>query len=421
MKQMLHGRLRLLSLMFCALVILTLSGLQPASAKCKKKMNGEFISTFMDMLDPPLRPCQEPLPYGSGMGEDDYAYLGMVEGAPEIWEDGLRTDPNSFSFEWWYYDAHFSDGSSVVVVYYTKSMFTPGAPQMPIVSITIVTPTGEVVAKDYFTAPEEDTFSAAGCDVKIGSSYTTGDLNNYVIHAEIDDVVVHLNMQGLVPSWRPGHGHLFFEDYDTYFAWIPAIPSGVTVGSLTYGGETHNVVGSGYHDHNWGNSRIFDHLKYWWWSRSQVGPYTVITANQRMKNKYGNDSWSPVFVVLDENGALIDANLDAVTMTHTESNFQDHPDPAFEGQIANTVTFRAENENGDWAEIRLDAQMLLASKDLMPNISLGMTDIEIFIAELLGRDPWYTRFGCAAELMFNIGGVEYHGSGFLTLELMDLE
>jgi len=36
------------------------------------------------------------------------------------WEDGLRTDVDSPSFEGWYFDAHFDDGSTAVIVFYTK-------------------------------------------------------------------------------------------------------------------------------------------------------------------------------------------------------------------------------------------------------------------------------------------------------------
>ncbi|HEY6880377.1 MAG TPA: hypothetical protein VI299_20275 [Polyangiales bacterium] len=384
------------------------------------------MSTFLTMLDPPLLPWQKPVPYSKGSEPAAYAALGMTPGAPEIWEDGLRTDPSKFSFEWWYYDAHFADGSSVVVVYYTKPMFMPGAPELPYVQVTIVTADGQAINKQFAAPPSDVGFSTEGCDLYIGPNHSSGDLEDYVLYAKIDDVEVNLDMHGLVPSWRPGSGHVFFgKGYDTRFGWLPAIPSGLTTGTMTYAGQTHAVVGSGYHDHNWGNTRLYDHEKRWWWSRGQVGPYTVIAADQRLKNRYGHDVWMPTFVVLDQNGARIDASLSNVTMKHTESNFQTHPDPNFagspDGKIAKTVTFRAESTNGDWAEFRIDASLLLLSQDLTPAISLGMSDLENYIAQLLHRSPWYTRFAGAAQLTFNIGGVQYQGVGGSTLELMDLE
>ena len=39
-----------------------------------------------------------------------------------LWEDGLRTDPDGDSFEWWYFDASFSDGSTAVIVFLPKEL-----------------------------------------------------------------------------------------------------------------------------------------------------------------------------------------------------------------------------------------------------------------------------------------------------------
>ena len=40
-----------------------------------------------------------------------YQRLGLDPARIEPWEDGLRTDPAARSFEWWYYDCRFDDGS----------------------------------------------------------------------------------------------------------------------------------------------------------------------------------------------------------------------------------------------------------------------------------------------------------------------
>ena len=47
--------------------------------------------------------------------------------APEIWEDGLRIDPQPGNFEWWYFDAHFDDGSTAVLNFpHRKNVVTCG-------------------------------------------------------------------------------------------------------------------------------------------------------------------------------------------------------------------------------------------------------------------------------------------------------
>ncbi|WP_119326236.1 hypothetical protein [Companilactobacillus musae] len=53
--------------------------------------------------------------------KDDYLKLNLTKDV-EPWEDGLRTNIKELNYEWWYFDAHLSDGSDLVVTFYDKSM-----------------------------------------------------------------------------------------------------------------------------------------------------------------------------------------------------------------------------------------------------------------------------------------------------------
>ena len=50
----------------------------------------------------------------------DYERLGLIPGVNQPWEDGLRTAAADGTFEWWYFDAHLDDGSTVTVEFHTK-------------------------------------------------------------------------------------------------------------------------------------------------------------------------------------------------------------------------------------------------------------------------------------------------------------
>jgi hypothetical protein len=54
-----------------------------------------------------------------------------------IWKDGLRTDTASGSFEWWYFDAHLDDGSTLIVVFSTKPLLNRTGPLMPMVQTSV--------------------------------------------------------------------------------------------------------------------------------------------------------------------------------------------------------------------------------------------------------------------------------------------
>ena len=47
-------------------------------------------------------------------------------------------------------------------------------------------------------------------------------------------------------------------------------------GTLTYDGQTVEVEGSGYHDHNWGNAPMNNVLSEWYWGRGEVGDIAVV-------------------------------------------------------------------------------------------------------------------------------------------------
>jgi hypothetical protein len=73
-----------------------------------------------------------------GTDQQEYEQLGIKKGLIEPWEDGFRTDGSKGTYEWWYFDAHLSDASKVVIVFYTKDLIDVGKPLAPYVSITFV-------------------------------------------------------------------------------------------------------------------------------------------------------------------------------------------------------------------------------------------------------------------------------------------
>jgi hypothetical protein len=60
--------------------------------------------------------------------EDDYVRLGLPRGCVAPWEDGMRTSGEAGSYEWWYFDSHLEDGTSLVVTFYTKWILQPKGP-----------------------------------------------------------------------------------------------------------------------------------------------------------------------------------------------------------------------------------------------------------------------------------------------------
>ncbi len=363
-----------------------------------------------------------------GIFPQDYKRLNMSEGPPEVWEDALRTDPDQPSFEWWYFDGIMSDGTTVVVVFYTKSMFAIDGPEKPTVTVSIVPPGAspeEFIYARETVSPEYASYSTIFCDVQIGENYCTGDLAVYEIYARIGDVEVDLTLQSTVPSYRSFTGYVFTGPNEEFtFAWLPAVPNGTLSGTMTYNGSTHHVQGSGYHDHNWGNTDASSIFKSWWWMRASVGPYTIISIVMKMKNKYGGLTL-PGIILLDENGVVADMSSYQIPI-FTQMDLQAHPDPNHDDTIAYTIggVMRSwQWPMNDYVKITyntpMDASALIESANILGKEQ--WPESQIALAKEWGYEPWYTRFLSTATLDFVWKGVSYQGTGPATVEFMDLE
>lgn len=245
------------------------------------------------------------------------AGLGLPDRV-EPWEDGLRTDPRQHGhYEWWYFDARLDDGATVVISFSTKDMTHPNTGPRPLVLVDIDLPDGRRVnragwfdAKDFFA-------SAEACDVRIGDNAFRGDLHDYSVHVEIEDVVVDVSLHSTCEPWRPGAGHITFgEGADKVFAWLPAVPHGTVEVRYSVGGESHAATGNGYHDHNWGNVPLVRVVNNWYWGRGNIGPYTFISSWITAEKAYGYQE-IPVFM-LARDGRVIADDATHVSFTREE-------------------------------------------------------------------------------------------------------
>jgi hypothetical protein len=71
-------------------------------------------------------------------GEDaDYERLNLARDAVAPWEDGAHIDNRRGTYEWWHFDAHLDDGSSLVVVFMNKDLATPSDPLTPTIRLDL--------------------------------------------------------------------------------------------------------------------------------------------------------------------------------------------------------------------------------------------------------------------------------------------
>ena len=252
-----------------------------------------------------------------GTSLEDYQRLGLKKEIITPWEDGLRTNGKFGEYEWWYFDAKLEGGYSLVIVYYSQPVTAATIGYAPCVSFSL-TGNGYEMLEEVSVPIKDCHFSKDGCDVKIGKNYIKGNLTNYTIHFENDHVNCDVSLEGLAESYRHHTGQFFFHE-KKYFAWLPAVPEGKVTTDLTVDGTHLELHGSGYHDHNWGNTAMFWLMHHWYWGRAKVGEYQVISSYITAGEKYGYEHF-PIFVIY-KNGKKIGCDINAITYTQTDKAF----------------------------------------------------------------------------------------------------
>ena len=218
----------------------------------------------------------------------------------QIFEDGLRTCETAGNYEWWYFDSKYPDGSSLVIVFYTKHVTSFAKKFKPYVSLDYVSPCGKDLHTKFVS--ETYSFSKEQCEVRVGECYVKGDLEHYDIYFKNEEAECKLTLDRSVPSWRPDSGHIRFGKKD-FFAWLPSVPEGVIKGTLNIAGETLCLSGTGYHDHNWGNKLMILLMNDWYWGRAKIGDYVVVSSYIYANKKDGYKA-TPIFMLAKDGKIL---------------------------------------------------------------------------------------------------------------------
>jgi hypothetical protein len=337
------------------------------------------------------------------------ARLGIHPTEVAVWEDGFRSaDELERSFEWWYFDMQLDDGSTLVVTFNTKPNTAPDGPLDPSVLIIYHGADGTKI-RESVSHPEAD-FSASqdGCDVRIGPNTVSGDLTHYDLHLDDAGVEADISIDRRSPSWRPGAGLTFFDSAQTqYLAWVVPVPYGEVSGTITVGGETLNVTGSAYHDHNWGNKVMDAGLDHWFWGRAHIGEYTVVYVRMTTKGLFGIGSINIPTLLLAKGDEVI---TDDMLPLHLETH-GDVPGPGHQSYPSEL----------DWSWQTDDGSvtMHVSSVEMIEALDMGRPHHGIGHAMLHMADhPMYYDFNADMTLTVKLNGIDETVTGRTLFEKM---
>lgn len=246
----------------------------------------------------------------------DYQKLGLKKEIAQ-WEDGHRTNGKFGEYEWWYFDGKMDDGSSLVIVFYTQPVTAIAPGYAPSVSFSL-TRDGKQIQDSVSFKKTECSFDREKCCNKLGSSFCEGNLHDYKLHYESDKIRADVTLHSNSEPWRPETGYFLFDE-KKYFAWLPSVPEGKMEAVITIDGETIRLSGTGYHDHNWGNTGMFWIMHHWYWGRAKIGDYQVISSYITAHKPYGYEHF-PIFL-LSKNGEKLGDDPKYLTYTQSDPEF----------------------------------------------------------------------------------------------------
>jgi hypothetical protein len=334
-----------------------------------------------------------------GAAAEDYAFASVREDCIDVWEDGMRIkDPAPGSYEWWYVDGHFKDGSLLSVAFHNRK--EADGSLLTFINFNYAGP-GKRVMKRLICNPIEFSADQSCCDVQFGPNFIRGEgLDVYEIFVEPEsneNYGVQLRLERTAPSYRPGSG--YFRSDDEYFAWLCAVPAGKLSGTITIDGQVIEVDGSGYHDHNWGNVPIDKLMADWHWGRAEVDGYTIVMADVRARYDRGGGEMPLVYVVKDGE-IVLDAINEAVTCL--VGGPQEQPDTG--KRIPSDCIFVVNVEDKN-SYIRFKGGQIIGT------------------FQWVNTDPswetWYSRFSSRASIELNVGNNKIDVVGPAILEHMD--
>ncbi len=332
---------------------------------------------------------------------EDFTARGLNQGAPAIWEDGQRlTDLRPGAYEWWYMDGHFSNGMMLVASFFTY--VGAEGKLIPRLDVNLSNQDGILVNQVIDFDPEEFSAAKDKADVEIKSSYfrSVDGLNAYEIFvepSENDGFGFNVRLDTRAPCFRPGTGHWSNDADDLFFAWLCVVPEGEMSGTVTYEGETIEVAGSGYHDHNWGNCAMDELLGRWYWGRANVDGTAVVAATVWFNATYGNAETHTLMLARDGTQLLNAVNAET---EHLDGTAMVSPDT---GALLNSDALEIHVASGSQVRFK-GAQIVATSRAPRSN--------EDYISA-------YTRFAATTTLDVEIDGTVLKGSAPSVLEYID--
>ena len=236
-----------------------------------------------------------------------------------------------------------------------------------------------------------------------------GNYEDYTIRVKpINGTGVDFTMHSLSRPYRPGSSYFELGEPGRVYTWLCAVPKGEVTGTITVDGQTRDVHGYGYHDHQWGNTNFLKEWNIWVWARQSFDDYSMIVFDF-VSNEQMGYTRLPITFIQDADGNLVFENLDGVDCTvlgtyHDDASEKDYP-TGFHYVFSN---------DGKTAEYTLKEHEIIEcnGRNNIGAVARGLSKVA-------GINPAYTRYSATGDLVLTeADGSCIERSGELIYEFM---
>ena len=284
------------------------------------------------------------------------------------------------------------------------------AGDVPSVTIKITLPDGTEHNDEFLAKAEDCTWGTDRCDVHLGPDCSfVGDFQTYQIRATgKKGVGCDLTLESRAKPYRPGTAYFDFGDGE-FYTWLCSVPQGEVEGTLTYGGKTVAVHGTGYHDHQWGNRFYLPEWNNWVWARQSFGDYSALIFDYVTSEAAGFQR-IPIIFVQDSAGDIVFESREGVTCRIPEMT---PTDKASGKEYPKVLEYEFESD-GKRVSYTLEIEKRLQSGGFR-----GIPLVGGLLARYVGADVAYMRVsGRGTMVMSGVAEEPIERSGELIYEFM---
>jgi len=199
----------------------------------------------------------------------------------------LSPEKGPEAFQWWYFDAEFTNGYSVTLVILPMSIGIIKGLKMdvssPVAWVTITTPDGKTYSEKKSYQAADLRASVKGLDAGLGYNTIRFDGTSYILHFAEGDLGAEIVMTPNSLQWSPLGEESRLEkevmeafglNPDYFFDYVEFMPRGSAKGTISLKGKKIEVDGIGYHEQGYGNFHLGSMMDTWFWSKYYLDEYT---------------------------------------------------------------------------------------------------------------------------------------------------